>query len=221
MDWKQYWDQIGSENTDFIDQVQRNHEEETVVTAEHIKKMLDINSNDLILDVCCGNGLLTNIISENCSEIIGVDQSEKLIEVANSLFKNKTCSFITSSVIEIPNRIHQIFDKIYLEFSFQYFDQKDDGSNVIKTMLKVLKPDGLLFIGDIPEKGKEGKLYNSFIKKIYRQLAKLKRKDTMGKFWSPDEISAICKTLKVKGRKITQPKNMPYSHYRFDFLIQK
>ncbi len=221
MDWKKYWNQVSSEKKDFVAQVQRNHEKESEITAEHISQILNIQSSDSVLDVCCGNGMLTQEISKKCNKIIGIDQSENLITVAKNHFLNNCCSFLVGEAQEIPLLVKTQFDKIYLEFSFQYFDQKNEGKKVIQSLLEVLKPQGQLFLGDIPEKGKEKKLYNTPKKKAYYRLAKIKGSNTMGKFWSSEKIDTICQQLNVKGQKITQPEHLPYSHYRFDYLIQK
>ena len=48
-------------------------------TLAHIMKYLDIKPSDIVLDLCCGNGLITQEISKKCMSITAVDISDELI----------------------------------------------------------------------------------------------------------------------------------------------
>ena len=54
-----------------------------------IKNGLDINEKDVILDIGCGNGALSQYFFEDCLAYHGVDFSEYLIDVAKKNFENK------------------------------------------------------------------------------------------------------------------------------------
>jgi 2-polyprenyl-3-methyl-5-hydroxy-6-metoxy-1,4-benzoquinol methylase len=41
--------------------------------AEYIMRKIKINTDNVVLDACCGNGLITRIIANHCKEIHGVD----------------------------------------------------------------------------------------------------------------------------------------------------
>jgi hypothetical protein len=43
----------------------------------------------------------------------------------------------------------------------------------------------------------------------------------MGKFWSEEEMNRICKSLGLKGEFMQQKSELPFSNYRFDYLIKK
>jgi hypothetical protein len=107
-----------------------------------------------------------------------------------------------------------------LQISFQYFDKKKEGEKVMSEMLKCLKPNGKIFIGDIPNHEHFSDFYNTFMKKLRFFKDNLLNKNNMGKFWEVTELDAICKKLGVKGTYLEQPKQLPYSHYRFDYIIQ-
>ena len=203
-----------------MEQVQRKNTDSLNLTVQNIVDNLNIQDSEKVLDVCCGNGLITNLISENCSSIHGVDLSQELINTAKSKYPKidfeKASATFLSNVFE-----KEQFDKIYLQYSFQYFDKPNQGRKVIEEMLKVLKPNGILFIGDIPDRNKLWKYYNTFLKRFFLITSKMKGKNRMGKFWSKEELDSICKKLGVYGTFLIQEVNLPYSHYRFDYLIQK
>lgn len=222
MDWKKYWDKIATNNPDNkIKQVQRKDEASTFLTVNRISRILEITREDSILDVCCGNGLLTSQIAKKCAHIVGVDQSIKLLEVAKKGSNDMNIEYVNGSALALGKLLEgRKFDKIYMQFSFQYFEKRNQGKKVIAEMLKCLKPNGKIFLGDVPECDKFDEFYNTPIKKLRFYKDKLLRKNEMGKFWKVSAIDEICKDNNVKGSVLEQPQECPYSHYRFDYLIE-
>ncbi len=174
-----------------------------------------------MLDVCCGNGILTQQIAKKGNQIIGVDNSVKLLKVVAENYNDLNVAHINCNALNISQSMeNKLFDKIYLQFSFQYFDEKKDGKRVISEMLKSLKPNGKIFIGDIPNHDNFFEFYGSFMKKLRYLKDKMLNKNSMGKFWKVSELDAICQKLGVNETFLKQPKELPYSHYRFDYLIE-
>jgi len=222
MNWKIFWDNNANKNTgDVISQVQRKDLKSTLLTVNHILRVLDIKNSDAVLDVCCGNGIITQQIAKKCDSIVGVDLSEMLLNVAKRDYKDMNSLFVNCSALEMSEHVQpNSFDKIYLQFSFQYFDKWKEGEKVITEMLKCLKPDGKIFIGDITEHKNKHKLYDTPLKKIFYYKQKFQGRNRMGKFWKAAELDAIAQKLNVKGTYLEQSKELPYAHYRFDYLIE-
>lgn len=221
MNWKNYWNtNVKEKEADVFGQVQRKDSKSTLLTVNHIVRVLDIKPSDAVLDVCCGNGIITQQIAKKCDSIVGVDQAENLLYVAKRGFKEMNCLYVNCSALDMSQFVKpHSFDKIYLQFSLQYFDKRNQGEKVIAEMLKCLKPNGKIFIGDITEHKNKFKLYNTPIKKAYYYKQKLQGKNRMGKFWKKSELNAICEKLKVIGTYLEQTEELPYAHYRFDYLI--
>ncbi|MFK5878682.1 MAG: methyltransferase domain-containing protein [Flavobacteriaceae bacterium] len=222
MNWKNYWNtNVEEKGSDVFGQVQRKDLKSTLLTVNHIARVLDIKPSDTVLDVCCGNGIITQQIAKKCDSIVGVDQSEKLLYVAKGDYKEMNCLYINCSALEMSQFVKpHSFDKIYLQFSLQYFDKRNEGQNVIAEMLKCLKPNGKLFIGDITEHKSKHKLYDTPLKKAYYYKQIIQGKNRMGKFWKASELDTICKALNIKGTYLEQTEELPYAHYRFDYLIE-
>jgi len=220
MKWQSLWNNEAKSSSRF-DQVQRKDMESTCLTVEHILEILAIKKEDVVLDVCCGNGLITKEMSTHCSHITGIDYSEDLLQRAVEYCSMENTSYFFSSAEEFSKLITTKVDKIYLEFSFQYFEKKRQGKRVIEEMLKVLKPGGKIFIGNIPDQDKLWTFYNTFKKKLFYYAIKTSGKKSMGKFWKKDELLKICQEIGVQGKVLEQDPKLPYAHYRFDFLIEK
>lgn len=162
--WQKHWDQMGV-NSSTLDQVNRD-QESIEEDANYVQKILTIHKNDQIVDFCCGNGLITSKIAENCHSITGVDFSEKLIKSAKTHAENSSlsnCNFSKGDIKESKLPSNE-FNKVYCLTSFHYFPDMDFVRDVIKEMLRILKPGGKILITDIPSK----KHFGYFIWKIIR-----------------------------------------------------
>ena len=52
------------------------------VVVDSIVEQLNIGAGDTVLDLCCGNGILTYALARYCARIRGIDFSPPLIETA-------------------------------------------------------------------------------------------------------------------------------------------
>jgi len=226
MNWKSFWNDKGGEENLFA-QVARVggivQQDEQVIDSivEHIVQVLDLKKEDTLLDICCGNGLLTSKFAKHCKKVVGIDLSEVLINHAKNNYPE--VEFICADVLELNHsticKQNLQFDKVNLYFSFQYFEGFDKGKQVIQNLLSFVKNDGKILLGDIPDSIHFFEYYNTPLRIIQLVKQTLQHKNTMGKFWSENELSLICKQLNIKGEKLKQPNFLPYSNYRMDYLI--
>lgn len=209
-------------------QVGRWQHHDTEFIAKTIIDILKINKKDRVLDLCCGNGLITSVVAKSCQEIHGVDFSKNLIEVAERNNKSQNASYYLKSAIDIGELFPEnTFDKAYCYAAFQYFNYKN-GEQLMESIARVTKQNGLILIGDIPNKEKKRAYYNintlrkylGFVKqKVIRKIYRKEGEDSMGWWWSSEQINELCKKLNLKCEIIEQDKELPHAHYRFDFLI--
>jgi len=224
MNWKDFWNKKAqSENPNLqVGRIKANNEigdQHLELITASIIDLLRIKASDELLDVCCGNGLLTEMLAPYCKSIVGIDFSDSLIHNA---YHNKKANNTSYFLADARNfSLERKFDKIYLYFSFQYFESNKIGENVIRQMLEHLKPGGKILIGDIPNEEKWAVYYDTFEKKMRYIKHKIFGRNDMGKFWSKTELDRISHKLNCKGRKISQSSLLPYFLYRFDYLIER
>jgi 2-polyprenyl-3-methyl-5-hydroxy-6-metoxy-1,4-benzoquinol methylase len=223
MNWKQFWNNkaSASEEAAQVGRIMAGKPlDERVLEkiAKQIQTQLHVKPSDSLLDVCCGNAQLSELLLPYCQEVVGVDFSEKLIEEANK----KTAGRISLHVGDAAHvALNQSFDKVLLYFSFQYFETYEYGKKVIANLLAHAKPGALILIGDICDQRKFFSYYHSPKKYLHYLKQKMQNQQDMGKFWHPAELDQICKELGVKGHLQEQEAWQPYAHYRFDYLIEK
>ncbi len=103
-----------------------------------------IKKGDAVLDIGCGDGFMTNVLSESCKHVVGVDSSQTGISLANSLVDASKADFILGSVNNLPFK-ENTFDVITL---FEVIEHIPVTSlkDVIKEIKKVLKEGGVLIV---------------------------------------------------------------------------
>lgn len=210
-------------------QVGRGHPHDMNIIAEDILQKLKINGEDIVLDLCCGNGLITKIIAENCNEVHGVDFSEILINTAKEKGSAPNICYYVENTLNIDKLFPEnFFDKAYCYAAFQYINPRD-ARKLIERLFEVTKPKGAILIGDITDKRKKWKVwYNTWRKRIgylrqniYRRISRQEGEDDFGWWYHPNQITKICKELNLKCEILEQDKKLPHAHYRFDAIISK
>ena len=228
MNWKSFWDHQSNQSNP-LHQVGRkggaisNQEEFLATYAAYVAKQLNLTDDDVLLDVCCGNGLLTSYLAKHCKAVLGVDFSQQLIGQAQQYHSSQTIAFVCVDALRLPQTnlkhpgIDLPFTKSSLCFSFQYFETVSAGKQVVEGIFK--QGVSALFLGDVPDRERFFYYYKSLKDLSRLAFQMLRQRNDMGKFWSEDELSYIAKSLGKQGQKIIQPSNFPYAHYRMDYLF--
>lgn len=226
MDWQAFWDKKALHEDPHV-QVARTREgkqsdeKELKKIASYIKERLELSQKDKLLDLCCGNGILSKELSPYVDELMGVDFSEPHIEFARKQFIAPNIMFLKGDATKLTSFTEKHFDKINLYFSFQYFDTYKLGELVVKEMAARLKPGGKILIGDVPDKERLAVFYPKPMDRFRYHLARIRGRDQMGKFWSEAEMQKIAAASGLQIQKLQQPTNFLYQHYRSDYLLWK
>jgi ubiquinone/menaquinone biosynthesis C-methylase UbiE len=233
MNWKAYWQEQGTALDPYL-QVGRKggqakqEDERLAEFAAYIASKLGLGPDDVLLDVCCGNGMFTSHLAKHCRAVVGVDFSSSLIAYANEHYASSSVQFICGDALDLAKLTFPDtgafaggFTKSTLCFSFQYFETPQQGQAVIAQIFQRIGSRGALYLGDVPDRDKWFVFYNSIPKMLRLVKQMMQQRNDMGKFWSADELDHIAKTLGLEGEKIVQPAHFPYAHYRMDYLLSR
>lgn len=128
--------------------------------------MLDLKGDETVLDLCCGTGKSTSGVLKylKTGKVIGVDNSEGMLEEANRKFQKEIAQgkaeFHLKDAMELDFE-ENTFDAIFVAYGLRNMPDYDQ---FLKGLHKILKPGGKLVIHDYSLKNKHlAKWYWQFL----------------------------------------------------------
>lgn len=228
MEWKDYWNQYPGNfaETEFFKQVGKTVAGQPVTPVQFmarisdINRAININSDDMVLDMCCGNGLITTEIAEFCKKIVGVDFSETLINIARKYNTRENISYFCASVLDKDSMsiVGFGFTKIYMYESLQHFTY-EELPDILSIISGLSIPAAEIFIGGIPDLEKIWDFYNTEEKKKEYMKRKSENREAIGTWWDKKYLIDTCRTYGFAGEIVAQNKNLDSAYYRFDIRL--
>ena len=179
---------------------------------------LQLDSDDTLLDICCGNGALTNLLFEYCRGGLGVDFSEYLILIANQHFaKETTRKYLLEDVVAfcLAPKSAEIFNKAICYGSFSYLEHVQ-----AKEMLKALYDNfphlKRVFIGNLPDRGLINLFYGE--RPVEFELAD-EPGSAIGIWRSKEQFVEMVGNDRWKVEFSIMPENYYAAHYRYDATL--
>jgi len=136
-------------------------------TVEHLHRygiVMPFIENKTVLDIACGEGYGSKLLSSKALKVIGVDIDPETIENAINKYKASNLTFIQGSADKIP--AEDAFVDVIVSFeTIEHHDKHNEMMNEIK---RVLKPGGILIISS-PEKTGEISFNEFHVKELTRR----------------------------------------------------
>jgi len=229
MDWQLHWNTIpkNCDETDFFKQVGKTvggqgvGEDQVALAVAQLKQHLALDTNDTVLDLCCGNGLVTCEVAKLCKEIVGVDFSKPLIEVAQRHHARSNASYFQASVLELVPEMFPhagAFTKIYMHEALQYFNEED-----LIQLLTSLRPIAAehfsVFFGGVPAKEHLWDFYNTDERRADYLRRCEEGSEAIGTWWEREAIESAAAVTGFDCMFIEQPAGLYSAHYRIDILL--
>ena len=149
---------------------------------------VSFSTDDLILDIGCGDGLLTILLGKRCKKVIGIDISKRSVAKAmlrSWYMKRNINSEFRLVKIEDAGFKDEYFDKI---FSICVLEHISNYVTVLKEMFRVLKKEGqLIFSVDSLETIQDKNLIDCH-----------KKKHRVEHYFKKDDLKTILKEIGFK-----------------------
>ena len=97
-----------------------------------------IKSNDILLDAGCGDGNISNTLSNYCKKIIGVDHNINNIQLAKNNFSNEKTEFIHDDIFKYLNKRKDMVDVTICSHVLEHLDNPEEFLSEIKKFTKFL-----------------------------------------------------------------------------------
>lgn len=155
------------------------------ITWRHWESYLDklpIKSNDVVLDLGCGLGHVTNLPSQKAGKVIGIDMNIELLREAQQSYQGENIQFIQADIKDLTKLNFAPIDGIWTSFTVAYLP---DFSLILKSWLNILRPNGWIAIVEVNDlfahKPLEENIQTSFRAFYKRQLTNKAYDFEMGK----------------------------------------
>jgi 2-polyprenyl-3-methyl-5-hydroxy-6-metoxy-1,4-benzoquinol methylase len=224
--WKNFFDSVTKQfDGSLLKQVgktlngQEISEHQVSLIVEAIVTNLQLDEKDSVVDLCCGNGLVTRRLAPLVKEIIAVDFSDELIAVAVKHNNFHNIKYISSDVLNLDSNFFLGSRKVLMNEALQHLSEPQFG--VLLDNLKNLEPGSLVFFGGIADKEKLKVYYDTEEKFAFYMQREREGKPHMGKWWLMKEIERLASTRGFKTTFLSQLPTMFTAYYRFDALLEK
>ena len=230
MDWKDRFNRHAQQftETDFLQHVSKTVNGQ-VITAEQfdaiidsIARSLEIQPGARLLDLCCGNGVVTRRLATHFHSVDAIDFSESLIKIANKHNNQPSIAYHLGSIFDLGEILQSspsVYESICMYEALQCFS-KDELTAILRTLRGFCGPNSVIFLGSVPDATRIWNFYNTPARRdeYYRRSAE--GTEAIGTWWEKltIEASAVKSGFSTEFR--SQPSILHTSHYRFDVLLK-
>jgi SAM-dependent methyltransferase len=228
MDWKRFWntDPRVLSGNDLLVQVGKTvngtpiRQQLLDVIAAQIVEKLEIGPGEDVLDLCCGNGIITRRYAPQCRSVHAIDFSEPLIEAARLHCGLPNISYRLGDVCALPDDIRMIrFDKILMYEALQNF-QPEQAEALFAFMANSASDRAPIFIASVPDREDMARFYDTDERRAAYAKRVADNNDRMGRWWLKMDLADICAAHGYSVEFSRPHESLPVSHYRFDALCR-
>lgn len=224
--WKSHYADVGKQFSESaLKQVGKTvngeeiSEQQFRLIVDGIVDVLKLCKHDDVIDLCCGNGLITRELAPFVRSITGIDYTLNLIEVAKKSTASSNVEYVHADVINTNDSYFSGLKKIVMYEALQHFSEAQFSQ--LLNRLNGLEAGSLIFLGSIPNSEKLRTYYNTDQKFEFHQKRELEGRPHIGTWWSFDGVQRIILGRGFKLKILPQKENLYTAYYRFDVLLER
>lgn len=226
-DWHAHWNSMPASvaEDDLLRQVGKTVGGQPVSEAAleailcDIRSALTLAADDSLLDLCCGNGLITARCAAYCRDATGVDFSAPLIRVANDRCSRPNVTYVLADVCALPARVvERPYSKILMYEAIQHL-AADEVERLLRALRRSTSRDAAILIGSIPDRDRLWSFYDTDDRRREYVRRVNEGTEAIGRWWTQSAISALGARCGYTVAPLPQHPNLHTAHYRFDGLL--
>jgi len=224
--WSNFWINYGKDidNLDPQTQVLRTRNKQPIsedlweYTLKLLESDIEIKANHSLLDLCSGNGLISEHLAKKVQSVTSVDISEGLIESLNSR-EISNIHTIVSDMRDVSFKSLE-FDRVVWYAGIQYLKMEE----IVRMFVKIrewMRPGGILFVGDIPDANKLWDYFNTPERKSVYFEGLATKKPIIGSWLTKEWLEHLAKSVGFTDVIVKdQDPKLIYSDFRFDLIAR-
>jgi SAM-dependent methyltransferase len=226
--WREHWREVAANTSASVDDCMRQvgktvlgepvpmEQVETILAT--IVQQLQLTPADRVLDLGCGNGLLTAEIADHVNRIAGVDVSDSLIATARSTNARENCEYRVGDLAALGPLPINDANKAYSYEVFQHLCEADVRL-LLSELLDQFQSGLVFFVGSLPERSRLRAFYDTPERWTYYETNEAAGTEQIGHWWEREELVELCESLGLSCTPSDQTASLYTSHYRFDAMI--
>lgn len=241
-DWRGYWSEVeplaSSDLEDALKQVGKTRmgvpvgPEQLDLILEAIADALALETTDHVVDLGCGNGIVSERIASQVESVLGVDVSPQLVNDAQSFRATESLQFVLGDftdkrlLSEWPGaRETGVTWKWYAYEVIQHLSPLELKTFLTTVATKVRSektgpPKSLqLFLGSIPDRTRIHDFYDTPERWNFYKRNLAAGKEQIGTWWTPEELHSLAAEVGFGCQILPQKTALYTSHYRFHALL--
>jgi len=186
-------------------------------TISFLSGQLELNTDDKVLDIAAGCGLISVPFSKKVNSLCAVDISE---ELTKSYGDYNNITKIISDIRDCEFKEGE-FTKVIFYFALQFLTM-EESVLMLEKIYKWLSPGGIAYIGDIPDIYKMFDYFNTLERESQFFNSLKNRTPIIGTWYSRKFLQELGGFVGFENVEIiNQPSNFFNAHYRFDVKLFK
>jgi hypothetical protein len=192
------------------------------IMCRTIRKALALNSSDVLLDLCCGNGVTTYQLSKSVDRVFGIDSSTPYIENARKFKSSGNITYIIHDAADLLDLNLPKVTKVLVNGSLAYLNavQVD---RILHAVDKIGDESVTIYLGGVLDRTRIWSFFNTIKRKTtYLVLHRLLGKDPgVGRWWRKSAIRALAEKNGFESEFVSPDPILPGAHYRFDAILRR
>ena len=160
-------------------------------TIADVEKGLMLDPSDHLLDLACGNGVITHRLASEVKSVVGVDFSQPYIDNARRYKSLPNVEYICGDVCDLRTTLAPVqkrFSKVLMHSALAYFSL-DQFAALLVDLDAHLTQDARIYIAAVPDSGKRWRFYNTWRRAAVYVWNSLRGKESgIGKWWRKKEL---------------------------------
>lgn len=237
-DWRGYWSEVEPLPTGELDEALKQvgktqmgvpvGEEQIALILTAITEALDLQASDHLVDLGCGNGLVSERIGPRVASVLGVDASPQLIADACRFRATEHLQFQLGDLAD-PALLadwpgERAPGPVWKWYSYEVIQHlaPEELKGFLERLAERLSDGGVsmrLFLGSIPDRDRLRAFYDTPERWAYYQRNLAAGVEQIGTWWGQEELRSLAEAAGFACSLEAQDPALYTAHYRFHALL--